>query len=128
MSKTKMVTIEVPIEVAASFSTLEDVTGHIGPLAQACKAALAARKTKLEVWRDGLPEFDGAFHSVTGGMYSLTTHDVKITGGRVSAASDVPRLIRAAPQMAATLAWLAMRLTHREGRALMDEIGGYKAI
>ena len=58
MSETKMVTIEVPIEVAASFSTLEDATGHIGPLAQACKAALAARKTKLEVWRDGLFRYE----------------------------------------------------------------------
>jgi hypothetical protein len=77
----------------------------------------AARKTKLELWRESIP-----VRSVLDNCARSSRHSMPCANPTEA------KLVAAALRMAEVLARLATRLTHREGCALMKEMGVYDAI
>jgi hypothetical protein len=89
----EMVTIDVPVRIAKIYADLWDgQLGHRTGVAAACREALAARKTKLEKWRE---EMCLPWRHV--GLWGI---DVK--GGRMEITGCVAHqthLMAAAPQL-----------------------------
>lgn len=106
MSKDKQetVTIEVPVEFARCYARdpWKTTMGANCPVTKACRAALEARKTKLERWRDdiGLPWTNSRDErwTVTGDGRDLIGDDANIDHARLMAAA--PQLLEALIQCA----------------------------